>query len=75
MALLLTCAAQGTLGAPLANKHAEPSIRLLHGSGYLPPNTFEKYWLRYAQEGKRIGMILNGAGSLEQGEAAFRSRA
>eukprot|EP01043_Picozoa_sp_COSAG02_P014736 COSAG02_NODE_612_length_19541_cov_13.245150_13_plen_353_part_00 len=74
--LLLIWAFQGVLGAPLANKsQPDPSIRLLHGSGYLPTNTFEKYWSRYAEAGKRIGMILNGGGSLEQGEAAFASRA
>ena len=61
-------------GAPVA-KMREPIIRLLHGSGYLPQNTFEKYWARYGAPGKRIGMILNGGGGLEQGEAAFRSRA
>ena len=53
----------------------EGSVRLLHGSGYLPPNTFLPFWSQYGAEGSVVGMILNGNGGLEQGEASFRSRA
>lgn len=51
------------------------SIRLLHGSGYLPQNTLVPYWSRYAEPGKRVGLIGNGIGGLEQAKAQFNSRA
>ena len=51
------------------------SIRLLHGSGYLPQNTLVPYWSRYGEAGKRIGLIGNGNGGMEQAEAQFNSRA
>eukprot|EP01051_Picozoa_sp_SAG22_P007893 SAG22_NODE_573_length_8999_cov_9.592921_8_plen_457_part_00 len=56
-------------------RRREGSVRLLHGSGYLPPNTFLPYWSRFAAEGAVVGMIINGNGGMEQGEASFRSRA
>eukprot|EP01052_Picozoa_sp_SAG31_P010861 SAG31_NODE_604_length_13629_cov_11.035994_6_plen_240_part_00 len=51
------------------------AVRLLHGSGYLPQNTLVPYWGRYAAEGMRVGMILNGVGGMAAGEASFASRA
>lgn len=75
LCVVLALAAAAPPAGALPSLKKCPNVRLLHGSGYLPQNTFEKYWARYGAPGKRIGMILNGGGGLEQGEAAFRSRA
>ena len=75
-------AAVGLLATGVAAAPREPpqnktsakagSIRLLHGSGYLPQNTLVP-WARYAAAGKRIGLIGNGNGGLEQAESQFNS--